>query len=74
MINQGIGLDLIMYNALINGLCKICDLKEVMKLVNELRGRGLKSNKFMFTIINEYCKDRDIKFVLEIKKKMIERD
>ncbi|KAL4276500.1 hypothetical protein AHAS_Ahas20G0213400 [Arachis hypogaea] len=75
MINQGIRPDLITYNALVNELCKICDLKEARKFVNEMSERGLKSDKITFiTIIDAYCKYGDIKFVLEIKKKMIERD
>ncbi|KAL4316428.1 hypothetical protein AHAS_Ahas15G0284100 [Arachis hypogaea] len=62
LINQGIKLDLITYNLLINGLCKIYDLKEDRKLVNEMSERGLKSNKITFIIlIDEYCKDKDIK-------------
>ncbi|KAL4307108.1 hypothetical protein AHAS_Ahas16G0245300 [Arachis hypogaea] len=72
MMKQGIRPDLIMYNALINGLCKIRNLKKVRKVVNEISEIGLKFIKIMFTILIErYCKDGDIKFVLEIKKKMI---
>ncbi|XLU44746.1 hypothetical protein S245_039560, partial [Arachis hypogaea] len=63
MINQDIRPGLITYNALINGLCKICDLKEVGKFVNEMSEGGLKSDKIMFTtLIDGYCKDGDIKF------------
>ncbi|KAL4322677.1 hypothetical protein AHAS_Ahas14G0234400 [Arachis hypogaea] len=74
MINQGIRPDLITNNTLINDLCKICNLKEVRKLVNEMNEkRGLKSNKITFTtLIDGYCYNGDMKFVLEIKKKMIE--
>ncbi|KAL4396691.1 hypothetical protein AHAS_Ahas01G0117200 [Arachis hypogaea] len=51
MINQGIKSDLITYNALIDGLCKICNLKEVRKFVNEMSERSVKSNKITFTTL-----------------------
>ncbi|RYR54408.1 hypothetical protein Ahy_A06g029679 [Arachis hypogaea] len=70
MVNQGIRPDLITYNALI--ICNICDLEKVRKLVNEMSEIGLKSNKITFTtLIDRYCKDGDIKFVLKIKNKMM---
>lgn len=65
--------NVITYNVLINGLCKLRRMDQAYRYVDEMKTRGIPPNKYTYTIlINENCDLGNWDEALRLYKEMLD--
>lgn len=67
--------NVVTYNALINGLCKVMRMDQAYEFFTQMEEKGILPNKYTYTIlINENCNIGNWEEALRLYKQMLDRE